>query len=250
VGSRFILVDIGNSRVKWGRAEQGKLVAGEPFATDAGALGRHLDSRWRDLSAPDAVYVSSVAGADMAERLADWIASRWRVPVRFARAEAQACGVINGYERPEQLGVDRWVGLLALPEHYGLPACLADCGTALTFDVLDAGGRHLGGLIAPGPALMKRSLSQGTRGISVVEGPVQDFLGRNTAACVESGVIRACAGLVEKSVRETAALLGRLPNLVLSGGDGETIGRCLAIPYRFDADLVLRGLLTLAERDS
>jgi type III pantothenate kinase len=250
MGCGLILADLGNSRVKWGRAEQGRLLPGEAFPTDGAMLADQLDRRWSILEPPEAVYAANVAGADMAERLADWVDARWGVPLRFARAEAECCGVVNGYEDPKQLGVDRWVGLIALKQHYSLPACLVDCGTALTFDVLDAGGRHLGGWIAPGPALMKRALLRETRGIGAVEGGAGEWLGRNTAAGVAGGVLRACAGLVEKSLRETTDKLECRLTLVLTGGDGEAVGRCLDTPYRFDGDLILKGLLTLAENDS
>lgn len=247
---RLILADIGNSRVKWGLAEQGRLRPGEAFATEAARLMEHLDCRWGALEPPEAVHVSNVAGADIVGRLAEWVAARWGVPLRFARSEAVRCGVVNGYENPGQLGVDRWIGLLGLKGHYPLPACLADCGTALTFDVLDAGGHHLGGLIVPGLASMRRALLQATRGVGEVDGGAAEWLGRNTAAGVAGGVLRACAGLVEKSAREAASRLGRTPTLVLAGGDGEAIGRYLDIPYRFDGDLVLKGLLILAENDT
>lgn len=247
---RLILADIGNSRVKWGRAEQDGLLPGEAFATDEAILAEHLDRCWGVLDVPDAVYVSNVAGAAVADRLSAWVKAAWGAPIRFARSEAAGCGVVNGYENPAQLGVDRWVGLIALHKYYPGPACLADCGTALTFDVLDAEGRHLGGLIAPGPALMRRALFKGTRGVGDVHGSAAEWLGRNTSSGVEGGVSRACAGLVEKAAREAATRLGRVPTLVLTGGDGEAIGRCLEFPYRFDGNLVLKGLLTLAENDA
>ncbi|MGZ8219278.1 type III pantothenate kinase [Methylomagnum sp.] len=247
--SSLVLVDIGNSRLKWGRAEQGRIVAGGAFATDEAAPAR-LDSEWSALPAPDAVQVSNVAGAVIAEKLEDWMARRWRVPVQFARSEAQACGVSNGYERPEQLGVDRWVALIAARHHCPLPVCVVDAGTALTVDVLDGEGRHLGGLIAPGPALMKRALRLETRGVQAVDGGASGWLGRNTADGVAGGVLRAAAGLIENTQREASERLGHAPSLILCGGAGEAIGRLLAIPYRLDPDLVLRGLLILADKGS
>jgi type III pantothenate kinase len=246
---RVVLADIGNSRVKWGRAERGVLSLGAAFATDVAALAGNLDLRWGALEAPEAVYVSNVAGAEVAARLAAWVATRWSVPVHFARAEAQRCGVTNGYENPEQLGVDRWVGLIALKRCYDLPACLVDCGTALTFDVLDGEGRHLGGLIAPGPALMKRTLLRNTQGVAEVDGRFDGWLGRNTAAGVAGGVLAACAGLVERAVSESAERLGRMPAVAVTGGDGESLGQWLGLPYRHDGELILKGLLTLAENE-
>lgn len=246
---RWLLVDIGNSRVKWAVAEDGGWRVGTPFPSAPATLADQLDRHWLALTPPGALYVANVAGAGIAGTLGAWVARHWRVPVHFARAEAQAQGVTNGYQRPEQLGVDRWVGLLALRREYPLPAALVDCGTALTFDLLDGDGRHLGGLIAPGPATMRRVLLRETHGVREVERQTPGFLGRDTAAGVAGGVIRACAGLVEKSLVEAAGLVGGVPILVLAGGDAAELGRCLAIPYRLAPDLVLRGLSILAESD-
>ena len=251
MGDGMLLVDIGNSRVKWGRAAKGRIEPGCSFSSSSEALGGHLNAAWRTLSKPRAVYAANVAGPEMGEALEAWVSGYWGCPVRFAASEAAACGVANGYEQPETLGVDRWMGLIGLRRHYGLPVCLADCGTALTFDVVDAVGRHLGGLIVPGPALMRRALSRETHGVRTAEGRgIPDFTGRSTALAVESGVFRACAGLIEKSMAEASALLGHEPALIVTGGDGKAIGSLLGIPYRLDPDLVLRGLLALADSET
>ena len=236
-----LLVDIGNSRVKWAVAEHGELKVGAAFPSDAAEFGKSLDRLWRDMGAPRAAHASNVAGDAMADRLAEWVARRWNLPVRFARSEARAHGVINGYRQPERLGVDRWMGLIALRHDYALPACLVDCGTALTLDVLDETGRHLGGLIAPGPALMRRALLRETQGVRPEGTAAGGPLGLDTAAC---------AGLVEKTLSELAPALDRAPTLVLSGGDGGLLGQALPIPYRLAPDLVLRGLLIIATTES
>lgn len=244
----LLLVDVGNSRVKWAWAgEDGGFRAGPAFPSAAMGLEAGLDRHWGSLDAPAAVYASNVAGAEAAERIIAWVAHRWHSPVYFVRSEAQGYGVVNGYEQPECLGVDRWVGLIALRHGYALPACLVDCGTALTLDLLDEDGRHLGGLIAPGPALMKRALFQETWGVRPEGAARAGLLGRDTAACVDGGVMRACAGLVEKTLGEPVlSSLSRPPTLVLSGGDGEILGQSLGLPYRLAPDLVLLGLLIIA----
>lgn len=244
----WLLVDVGNSRLKWGRAVAGRLVVGESFPSAAEGLAERLDRRWTGLPKPGAVYVSQVAGPGVAVVLGAWVAARWGVPARFIRGEPERCGVINGYQRPEQLGADRWAGLIGLCRHYPLPACLVDCGTALTVDLLDGGGRHLGGWIAPGLALMRRALARDTAGVGAPAGGGGAPPGRNTADGVAGGVLWAAAGLVEKIAAGAGPALA--PGLVLTGGDGEAVGRCLALPYRIDPDLVLKGLLTIAESEA
>jgi type III pantothenate kinase len=246
---RAIIVDIGNTRVKWAWIERGALKVGEPFSSRAETLKPHLDARWGSIARPDLVYVSNVAGSALGLKLADWIAARWRAELRLVRPTESGFGVTNGYERPDRLGVDRWVGLIALRRYFPGPACLADCGTALTLDALDAEGRHLGGVIAPGPALMKKSLAIETSAIREFDGGGFGALGRNTAEAVANGVAGACVGLVEKTVSELSARLGCAPCLVITGGGGSQLAAQLAIPSRLDPHLVLKGLLTIVETE-
>lgn len=246
----LLLVDIGNSRIKWALASVGVLTSGGTFVRgDDPSAG--LDRHWSEMAPPGAVHVANVAGPAVAERLADWVRARWGLSARFARAEASRGGVINGYDRPEELGVDRWLGLLGLHRHYPLPACLVDCGTAVTLDLLDADGRHRGGLIAPGLAAMRRSLRRDTHALGPVEGhPAPDAsLGRDTLSGMATGCVLACAGLVEKCVADIRRESGAPIGLVLSGGDAATVGRRLSIPCLVDETIVLRGLLLMAESE-
>jgi type III pantothenate kinase len=128
-----------------------------------------------------------------------------------------------------------------------LPACIADCGTAITVDLLDAEGRHLGGLIAPGLTLMMQALTQRAQGLQMANGSYQGLLARNTAAAMLSGARHAGVGLIERTLRETGRLLGCEPHLVLTGGDAETVAAELSVPYALAPGLVLQGLLIITE---
>jgi len=241
-----LLVDIGNSRVKWGTAQDHRIVSGEPFPSASESLEESLDGHWLSLPIPRCIYACNVAGAEAERTITEWVQKQWGISPKFVGSVAQGYGVVNGYEIPEKLGVDRWVSLVAIREFGAQPICVADCGTALTFDVLDAQGRHLGGLIAPGLAMMKRVLVQETKGIRDVGLDHPGFLGRSTAAAVKGGVLAACAGLIEKSVGKAAKELGDVPSLVLTGGDAEIIADVLDRPCQVVPDLILRGLLCIA----
>jgi type III pantothenate kinase len=156
--------------------------------------------------------------------------------------------VINGYSNPEQLGVDRWLGLLGLQAGYALPACLVDCGTAITLDLLDGQARHRGGLIAPGLMTMQRALQTDAHGLGGLEVRAGAFeLGHDTAGCIQAGCLMACAGLIEKTLTQLTEGLNEPVRLVLAGGDAERIGRQLSIPFELNADIVLRGLSVWAK---
>lgn len=246
-GGPRLLVDIGNSRIKWGLGENGRVDAGPPFAAECAPLMGELDRQWGGLPAPASVVVSNVAGSEIGACLQNWVGRRWGLPVRFVLPEACAYGVVNGYENPEQLGVDRWVCLVAARHAHPLPACIADCGTAITVDALDACGNHLGGLIAPGLTLMQQALIQRTQGLHQGEGVYSGLLAGNTAAAMMNGARQAGVGLIERTLRAAGRLLGCEPHLVLTGGDAQTIAAELSVPYALAPNLVLQGLLAIAE---
>lgn len=246
-----LLVDFGNSRIKWASATGDVLSPGRPFPWHAEELPAQLDRHWSGMTPPAAIHVATVAGPAVAERLDAWVRARWGLSARFARTEASRGGVSNGYDRPEDLGVDRWLGLLGLHRHYPLPACLVDCGTAITLDLLDADGRHRGGVIAPGLTAMRRALSRDTHALGLIQGrPVPGpCLGRDTVSGIAAGCVLSGAGLVEKCLAELRRESGAAIQLVLTGGDAPAIGGHLSIPFQSDETIVLRGLLVMAESE-
>lgn len=247
----LLLVDMGNSRLKWARWHGASILQGGAFPSALTTLPDFLDRYWLEVRRPDEMFVANVAGPAAASMVQAWVDSHWRVPVRFAHSEAFGHGVINGYTQPERLGVDRWLALLGARREQATPLCVVDCGTALTLDLLDGQGRHQGGLIAPGLTTMMESLCQATQGIRMQDSSVQPpWPGRDTASCVEAGAMLACSGLIEKCVREWGRRQGDTITVVLTGGDAIRIGNELTLPWRLDEFLVMRGLLTWAENQT
>ena len=243
----ILLVDIGNSRVKWAFWWEGELRSGLPFASDSQGLGGRLSQSWGALAPPAAVYAANVAGPSVEDTLQEWIEHRWGLPVQFALTESEGGGVINGYRQPERLGVDRWLALVGLRRHYPIPACVVDCGTAITLDYLDAEGRHQGGLIAPGLQSMRSVLASNTHQLGSIDDAttVNPRLARDTNEGIQSGCLRACAGLIETVVKDLRQREDDQLHLVMTGGDAAIIGQLLGSPYHQDEHLVLRGLSSL-----
>ena len=160
-----LLVDIGNTRVKWALlrgARVGRMQALE-HAGGGASFRRLVRSAPRDVARVVAV---SVAGAKLERALDASARSRFGVAVEFVHSERRAAGVRNGYRDTWRLGADRWVGVIAA--HYmagARHAVVVNIGTALTVDAVTRDGRHLGGLITPGPsssALTVRDMSSVT----------------------------------------------------------------------------------------
>ncbi len=86
---------------------------------------------------------------------------------------------------------------MAVRNLYQLPACIVDCGTAITVDLIDADGKHQGGLISPGLTLMKKSLAAGTEALQFHETNYEFGPANFTEAAIYSGTLSAAVGLIE-----------------------------------------------------
>lgn len=240
-----LLVDLGNTRLKWacrpGDWRPATLVHGGRDM--AGALAE----AWGGLAAPRAVLAVSVAAASARAAFEQWVGARWGVEVRYARPLPQQCGVRNRYLDPGALGADRWAAVIGA--RAAIPAgnlAVIDCGTAVTVDALSASGDFLGGIIVPGIALQRQALLAGTGGIRAADGDESTALARSTGDAVAAGTLYAVLGAIERACGEFERALGAPFELVLTGGDALRIQAQLERSARHVPDLVLRGLARVA----
>lgn len=250
---KALLIDAGNSRIKWCLFDRGRLSRVHAAPWTPGTVDRVTTRMLRGFRQLDAILVCSVASRKVAGALSGAARRQGLVAPRFVRSERRAAGIVNGYHEPWRLGVDRWVAMLGARAKFpGRALCIVDVGTATTIDLLDAQGRHRGGVIAPGPALMVSNLLAQTAQIRrraggggrSVGGPRQLFA-RNTRAALNAGAMYASAGLVAQAMHKAQRQLGASPLLVLTGGGAKTIAPLLPRPHRRVEDLVLRGLAVL-----
>jgi type III pantothenate kinase len=135
--------------------------------------------------------------------------------------------------------VDRWLALIAVRQKTNTPICVVDCGTAITVDVLDADGKHQGGLICAGLTLMKTALAFNTADLPLTDSPHHIGLAIGTEAAIYNGTLFAACGLVERVIQD----LPTNTALFLTGGDAPIIAEQLARPLTLETDLVLQGLV-------
>lgn len=239
---RVLAVDAGNTRIKWGLHEdQGWRIRG---ATERGKQVV-LEAAWSAIPAPELIMVSNVAGAG-ARAMLEAAFQRWDAPRRWITSRAWQAGVRNGYGVPAQLGCDRWAALVAARNLTGGAPCLVvGVGTALTVDALAQDGQFLGGLIVPGPNLMKRVLAQGTAGLEVEPGVFQDFP-ISTANAIESGIWQALGGAVDRLGELLRVRERREPRCLLSGGAASALRPHLRFSVEVVDNLVLEGLVIMA----
>jgi type III pantothenate kinase len=249
-----LLVDIGNTRVKWARLVRGKV--GRQHAA------AHLNWTEKDFERrvlagnprPSRILVSSVAGERVNRLFRRAARAATGVSPEFLATPRSAAGVTTMYSEPWRLGVDRFVSSVGA-RHLarGRAVCAVNIGTAMTLDLVDEQGRHRGGAIIPGPQLMVLSLLANTDGIlrrarGTASG--RSFFARNTRGALEQGARYAAAAVIDRAVSEAKQLLGKAPLVLVAGGAARHIGPLLRSRHRVVPDLVLRGLAVLAGQQS
>jgi len=241
-----LLVDLGNSRLKW--AEHGPgLWHTDAVLLEAEDMAPLLDRTWSRLAAPQKVVVCSVSSPQRLRTLEQWTSAHWSVTPRAVHTQVDQLGVKNRYRQPEQLGVDRWVALVGARGLTSSAACVVDCGTAVTVDALSESGEFLGGVVFPGLRLLRASLVRGTHAIAETEGNDMNCLARSTADGVAAGTIYGLTGAVERLINEFRQTLGDTMLTVMTGGDAMLLAARLHVKTRHVPDLVLQGLARIAE---
>ncbi|TXH04574.1 MAG: type III pantothenate kinase [Nevskiaceae bacterium] len=236
----ILLIDIGNSRLKWALWD-GVVLSPTVAVTHRGEPATALSQLpQRPLQA---VWIAHVVGQQHEAAIAQAVTNRFGVPPRFARSGDTQLGLRSAYAEPARLGVDRWLMMLAAWSERREACCVVSAGTALTFDAVDAEGRHQGGFIAPGLTAMLQATLGNTRFPTAELGTAyHDGLGRDTEACVRQGAFLAALGAVERGVRAA----GAPPVRYLCGGDAAVLLPHLGSGWQQRDDLVLRGLLALS----
>ena len=237
----LLAIDAGNSRIKWGVIEAWGWSATGAIATENAAK---LAKAWSDLPEGIRAVVANVAGIQVQRAIED-AAARLGADLEFVIPTEIGLGVTNGYRDPTQLGADRWAALIAAHHAQRGHKLVVNAGTALTVDALLDDGQFLGGLIVPGPLLMRRALTEGTAALKAIEGRFDAFPVR-TQDAIRSGSIQACVGAIDRLAAAMAG--GQCPpeRVILSGGAAAEIAPHLSRPHVLNENLVLDGIALLA----
>lgn len=252
----ILVVDAGNTRIKWAHAAGPEPV--DAALVDAGSVahGERVDEAMAALTASirpgvTRALVSNVAGAGLAARIDAALSAAIGSRPEFPQVARAAYGLECGYRDPARLGVDRWLAMIAAVRRAAGPVCVLGAGTAVTFDAVDADGRHLGGLILAGAGLMAAALDRHTEGIgkTAPTGPKPHglaLLGRSTDEAVGQGGLLAIGAALDRAIGIVRDALGRTPTAFLTGGDAERVRPWLENEVQVRADLVLEGLTVVA----
>ena len=245
-----LVVDVGNSRIKWKHD-------GMPAAVAADSL-QQLSLQWQDLKNVEIRGASGgcVRGRSLADKIDELARAYFDKRIDWQFSVSEACGVRNAYKQPGNLGVDRWAALIAAHEKLPGQACIVvDAGTAITVDLLDASGLHLGGVILPGAKSMLDTLNRAEQLFADTNRNLHEFAQSvqpctdNTQDAVLTGIVFAVQGgvkaVIEQQAGQINAKIETLP-IILTGGDS-TMLKLDSLQTQQVPDLVLEGYRVLME---
>lgn len=214
-----LLVDAGNSRLKWRLERAGRVVGQGVGVLDDSDPFPGLSA---DLAEVQVVAVSTVAAEAKRLRLFDYLSERSGAPVRFYWSEPRRNGLINVYADHQKMGADRWHAMYAAWSSSRQGFAVVDAGSAVTVDYVDDSGRHLGGFILPGLQMMLRSLRTDAARIGFDPSQVLDTRpGKSTGECVNHGLAWLSAGMIDRIHQDARDF--NLREIVVTGGDADRL---------------------------
>jgi len=216
-----VVVDIGNTRMKWGLVRDGKIArmaavqALNPDAWTAKA------ARWN--LQPGTKWVLTCVNPKPVLPFFQWAEARGDTVKGIASHEE--IGLPLAVDQPERVGTDRlFNALVATRRAPGVPVVTVSVGTAVTVDFTSAEGVFLGGQILPGPQSMARSLRDYTAALPLVEAApmvMSDYCGKNTTDAILSGINSAITGAVFNAVWPFCDEVGVPVRAFLTGGGAD-----------------------------
>src|SRR5215207_7158030 len=251
----LLVVDAGNTQTHLGTFRDRELVQHWRFATvrestadELGAVLRNLLAlRGMHLEMLDGVIVSSTVPALRPE----WTA----MGERYLDGEVRVVGpgLKTGmpirYDNPREIGPDRLVNAVAGFERAGGACVIVDFGTAVTHDVVSAGGEYLGGVIFPGLEISLEALTERAAALPTIDlTEPRAVLGKSTVDAIRSGVLYGYAGMVDGILGRLRDEVGQARAIATGGLAGAVAPYCELID-EVDDLLTLTGLRLIWERN-
>ena len=252
--SKILLMDIGNTRIKWGVLEN-KALSGigsllTPHSSD-------FDLKPLFMSVPSdvkSIVASCVLSKKTQTKLAESFSDHFKLVVRFIEPINRFSGLTNGYNNPSKLGADRWAAMVGAHNEFGGNILVVDMGTAITIDYINAEGVHQGGQILPGLKSFFNILNQSTGSINtkinINDTAAQDIKkwGKNTDDAVISGAMSAISGAINAAVF-SFKIEDSMPSVILTGGDAIYFKDLFDYSLSYRPNLVLEGLARILDEE-
>jgi type III pantothenate kinase len=244
-----VVVDVGNTRIKWGRCVNGAVVESVSLPPDLESVWQEQREWWR--LPTSLTWALSSVHPQRCNDLADWLRRKGETVWLLERWQQLPLEVAVEY--PERVGLDRLLNAVAAKSQVprSVPIFVIDAGSAVTVDCVDPSGAFVGGAIFPGLRLMAQALHEHTAQLPLVQIATScpPALGKNTERAIEAGVFWAVAGGIKVLLRQ---MLGRVNSrrqeeIFLTGGDASLLADALEATVHLWPTMTLEGLRLTAE---
>ncbi len=264
----ILLIDIGNSRIKWASINSNnhaqiiiKNRLDQIAINHQGNALTILENIIQTLVPMQKIFMVHVLG-EVFDTEIRRLVSQYSIPLQLVYSQPRAYGISTHYAQASKLGADRFVAMLAAYRSQKSKACIViDCGTAITIDTVNRLGEHIGGVILPGLSLCKESLNnkaknlQKERNSSQVNHPIEldktTLFATDTQYGIQSGCYYGLAGAIKDICQKMERTLIKSNihstkiDKIICGGDAKVFYPLLS-GYQFKADLVIDGLAYIA----
>jgi type III pantothenate kinase len=253
-----LLIDIGNTRLKWALFESAKSV-GQAEYISQGSFSENLSSSMIELCLEnswqiDQIICSSVASIEQTNLIQKTFKENYpKTPWKQINGLALIEKISTAYINPEQLGSDRRAMIIGAQTLFPQKNILiVSAGTATTLDIINAESHHLGGWILPGFSLMKDSLFKGTNRLathnSSIGNEISIEIGLDTQSAIDQGVLTSQLGAIELAKQYATNRNIQLNLILFCGGNGKQLlsyqnQNDQNIHYQYEDNLVLKGLV-------
>lgn len=225
------VIDIGNTRLKWGVFKENKLADKRVFH-DLGA--------WKTFS--QEIPTSEVCVTGSVGNDASWMQHLSESHTVYHAQTHWSLPITSEYETMTTLGTDRIAAVCGAAARFEGPCLIFDAGTCLTIDFVDGSGYYRGGNISPGWRMRMRAMHEGTENLPLEEAQAcGDILGRSTGKALQGGGFWGYVFEIQGYVRSFRDLHDDL-NILLTGGDAYELAKYLKLEIFVEPDLVLYGL--------
>ena len=232
----ILLVDIGNTRIKWRCLNAKRVEIGKGVQDSASVTFNNLDYILRDFEIRT-IFLSNVGQGISLKIIKEYTAVN-RINLHLVESKKTMCGIVFSYENIERLGVDRCLAMIGAYEDSGV--LIIDAGSAITADYINKEGEHLGGYILPGYAMSRDALLGKTAKIGVMANLGDIIPGINTESCVNNGFAMLYASMLQGFIKYAKAM--GIDRFVVTGGDAFMLKELSAESVELHENLVLDGL--------
>ena len=252
--SKILLMDIGNTRIKWGVLENRSLSGIESLLTPH---SRDFDFKPLFMCLPSdvkSIVASCVLSKETQIKLAESFSDNFELVVEFIEPKNRFSGLTNGYTNPSKLGADRWAAMIGAHNEFGGNILVVDIGTAITIDYINSEGVHKGGQILPGLKSFFNILDQSTGSINtkinISDAATKDIKkwGKNTEDAIISGAMSAISSTINDAVF-SFNMQGSRPSVILTGGDAIYFKDVFDYSLSYRPNLVLEGLARILDEE-